>query len=196
MELFGLVGLPNAGALVRAYPHEISGGMQQRVMIAMALASRPSLLVADEPTTALDVTLQAQILELLASLQARTRMGVLLITHNFGLVAERAQEVHVMYAGRVVESGPTERVLAAPAHPYTRGLLDAVPRLDGGADSDRGTRLKGVAGSVPNASCLPGGCRFHPRCPRTEARCSTALPPRTDMGGGQFTECWAPLGQC
>lgn len=171
LRLMDLVGLPDAAQRFDAYPHQLSGGMQQRVMIAMALACSPRLLVADEPTTALDVTIQAQIMELLSSLQKRLGMAVLLITHNLGLVADVAHRINVMYAGRIVESGLAEDVLSAPKHPYTRGLLDAVPRLEGSAG-----RLKGIDGSVPNPAALPAGCRFHPRCPKCEARCRVEEP--------------------
>ena len=140
VKLMAMVGLPDPETRIRAYPHEMSGGMQQRIMIAMALACRPKLLVADEPTTALDVTIQAQILELLSSLQRELKMAVVLITHNLGLVADTAHSVYVMYSGRVVESGLTEDVLSSPAHPYTRGLLDAVPRL--GAEGKTGEKIK------------------------------------------------------
>ncbi len=158
-ELLRLVGLADPEQVARAYPHELSGGMQQRAMIAMALACRPRLLVADEPTTALDVTIQAQILDLLMSLQKELGMAILLITHNLGLVAGSAHRVEVMYAGRIVESGPAEAVLTASSHPYTKGLLEAVPRLSGGRE-----RLRGIEGVVPNPARLPTGCRFHPRC--------------------------------
>ncbi|OQA25356.1 MAG: Oligopeptide transport ATP-binding protein OppD [Verrucomicrobia bacterium ADurb.Bin345] len=171
LRLMTLVGLPDPEQRMSAYPHQLSGGMQQRAMIAMALACNPALLVADEPTTALDVTIQAQIMELLGSLQQRLGMAVLLITHNLGLVADVAHRINVMYAGRIVESGPTERVLRNPRHPYTRGLLDAVPRIEGTAG-----RLKGIEGTVPNPRSLPAGCAFHPRCFKCQARCRTEEP--------------------
>ncbi|MFC1461655.1 ABC transporter ATP-binding protein, partial [Verrucomicrobiota bacterium] len=174
MQLMKRVGLPEHR--VRAYPQELSGGMQQRVMIAMALACRPKLLVADEPTTALDVTIQAQILDLLVGLQQELGMAVLLITHNMGLVADVAHRVYVMYAGRIVESAPTEELLTSPAHPYTLGLLAAVPRL-----SDSNERVTGIQGSVPNPARLPTGCKFHPRCPRAQERCRQEEPELTEI---------------
>jgi oligopeptide/dipeptide ABC transporter ATP-binding protein len=169
------------------YPHELSGGMQQRVMIAMALACRPRLLVADEPTTALDVTIQAQILELIGSLQKQLKMAVLLITHNLGLVADVAHVVNVMYAGRIVESGRTEDVLANPAHPYTRGLLDAVPRIGGKRE-----RMKGIDGSVPHPARLPTGCKFAPRCPKAQPRCQESEPEITSTRNERHVRCYFP----
>jgi oligopeptide/dipeptide ABC transporter ATP-binding protein len=171
IELMRLVGLPTPEQRMNAYPHELSGGMQQRVMIAMALACHPKLLIADEPTTALDVTIQAQILDLLKSLQGQLHMSILLITHNFGLVADVAHWVYVMYAGRIVEAGPTETVLTKPAHPYTKALLNAVPRLAG-----RGERMSGIEGTVPNPARLPPGCPFNPRCPSARDLCREREP--------------------
>jgi len=192
VRLLQLVGIPDPGHRAHAYPHEMSGGMQQRVMIAMALACEPQLLVADEPTTALDVTIQAQILELLGSLQERLGMAVLLITHNLGLVADVAHGVHVMYAGRVVESGPTKDVLREPRHPYTRGLLEAVPRLRGSKG-----RLKGIPGSVPNPARMPSGCRFHGRCPHRRPRCEAEEPGVEEAGGGRTVRChfWKEIAE-
>ncbi len=171
VELLKCVGLPDPQNVARKYPHELSGGMQQRVMIAMALASRPKLLVADEPTTALDVTVQAQILTLLASLQKQFGMAILLITHNLGLVAEVAHRVAVMYAGKIVEQGPVEKILRDPRHPYTRALLAAVPRLEG----SQGT-VQGIEGLVPDPRHLPPGCPFHPRCAFAREKCKTDEP--------------------
>ena len=187
VKLLNMVGLPDPERRLDAYPHELSGGMQQRVMIAMALACRPRLLVADEPTTALDVTIQAQILELIGSLQRQLHMAVLLITHNLGLVADVAHVVNVMYAGRIVESGRTEDALTKPAHPYTRGLLDAVPRLDG----KRG-RMKGIEGSVPHPARLPPGCKFAPRCPKAQDKCRGVEPEITPAGAGHTVRCFFP----
>ncbi|MBN1675967.1 MAG: ABC transporter ATP-binding protein [Kiritimatiellae bacterium] len=184
IRLMGLVGLPDPARRARAYPHELSGGMQQRAMIAMALGCRPRLLVADEPTTALDVTIQAQILELLAGLQAEFEMAVLLITHNLGLVADVSHAIYVMYAGRIVEAGPTERVLLEPAHPYTRALLAAVPRLEGGRE-----RRAGIPGTVPHPARLPPGCRYHPRCPKAESLCRDREPDLTRAGEGHEVRC-------
>jgi peptide/nickel transport system ATP-binding protein len=199
-RLMGMVGLPDPERRMRSYPHELSGGMQQRVMIAMALASRPRLLVADEPTTALDVTIQAQILELLGRLQQELRMAVLLITHNLGLVAGMAHSVAVMYAGRIVEDGPAEDVLTQPAHPYTRGLLEAVPRLVG-AEPERGggaartrARLRGIPGTVPHPARLPAGCKFAPRCPLVRDVCRREDPAVREAAGGRLVRCGFPLG--
>ena len=185
IRLMRLVGLPEPERRMNAYPHELSGGMQQRAMIAMALACHPSLLIADEPTTALDVTIQAQIMELLGSLQAQLGMAVLLITHNLGLVADVAHWINVMYAGRIVESGPADDVLTRPSHPYTQGLLEAVPRLAGST----GGRLKGIEGQVPNPAHLPSGCAFHPRCPKAQARCRTDAPGWDSVGENHSVSC-------
>jgi len=187
VRLMTMVGLPEPVVRMKAYPYEMSGGMQQRVMIAMALACRPRLLVADEPTTALDVTIQAQILDLLRSLQERLHMAVLLITHNLGLVADMAHFVNVMYAGRIVESGRTEDILANPAHPYTKALLDAVPRLTRTRD-----RKKGIKGSVPHPARLPEGCKFAPRCPKAQEVCCTAEPGLMAIDGGHRARCLFP----
>jgi peptide/nickel transport system ATP-binding protein len=192
-ELLDLVGIPDPRARLRAYPHELSGGQRQRVMIAMALANEPKLLIADEPTTALDVTVQAQILALLARLQRELGMAMVLVTHDLGVVAEVADEIAVMYAGRIVERGSTEQVLTAPSHPYTWGLLRSIPRLENGAaghgpasraprDSDRGAagELEPIAGRPPSLIDPPSGCHFHPRCPYAlpeHARIDPALAP-------------------
>ncbi|MDI6893693.1 MAG: ABC transporter ATP-binding protein [Bacillota bacterium] len=170
VEMFRLVRLPRPEATLRLYPHELSGGMRQRVMIAMALSCRPSLLIADEPTTALDVTIQAQILRLLVELRQQVRAAVIFITHNLGVVAEIAERVAVMYAGDVVEWGPVEDIFCHPTHPYTCLLLAAIPRRGG-----RG-RLKVIGGEVPNALRLPPGCRFAPRCPRAQEVCGRERP--------------------
>ena len=184
IRLMNLVGLPEPERRMEAYPHELSGGMQQRAMIAMALACSPKLLVADEPTTALDVTIQAQIMELLGSLQRRLGMAVLLITHNLGLVADVAHRLNVMYAGRIVEAGPAEDVLAGPKHPYTRALLAAVPRLEGSAG-----RLDGIEGTVPHPAHLPAGCKFHPRCPKRQAVCGEQEPGWDTVSAGHTVKC-------
>ncbi len=170
-NLLRMVGIADPAERLAAYPHQLSGGMQQRVMLAMALACRPRLLVADEPTTALDVTVQAQILDLLMDLQARLGMAILLITHNLGLVAGVAEKVNVMYAGRIVEAGATEHVLRRPLHPYTRGLLAAVPRIDAPPG-----RLAGIRGTVPSPNRLPSGCPFHPRCDLADDFCRQQAP--------------------
>ncbi len=164
IELLDLVGLPDPAQRVDAYPHELSGGQRQRAMIAMALANEPKLLIADEPTTALDVTVQAQILALLSRLQRELGMALVLVTHDLGVVAEMADEIAVMYAGRIVESAPAERVLTAPEHPYTWGLLRSIPTLDG----PREELLTPISGSPPSPLAPPSGCRFHPRCPYSE----------------------------
>lgn len=192
VNLLRMVGIADPEERAHAYPHEMSGGMQQRVMIAMALACHPRLLVADEPTTALDVTIQAQILDLLVSLQQQLGMAILLITHNLGLVAGVAHRVYVMYAGRIVESGPTEEVLARPRHPYTKGLLEAVPRLSGTSE-----RLAGIEGVVPNPARMPSGCRFHPRCPMRQAVCEEKEPELERGSGDRRSRChfWRELAE-
>ena len=184
VSLLRLVGIPEPEMRRRAYPHELSGGMQQRVMIAMALACNPRVLIADEPTTALDVTIQAQILELLARLQVELDMAVLLITHNLGVVADVADEVNVMYAGCIVESGPAVEVLSRPRHPYTKALLGAVPKLEG----TRG-RLRGIPGAVPNPGRLPKGCSFHPRCEKRSALCTAQEPGLDLVAAGHRVTC-------
>ena len=166
------------------YPHQLSGGMRQRVMIAMALACQPALLIADEPTTALDVTVQAQILDLLRELQAETGMSIILITHDLGVVAEMADEVAVMYAGRVVERAAATEIFASPQHPYTLGLLGSIPRLD----EDR-ERLLAIEGAVPPPFALPRGCRFHPRCPFAVEACKTEPPPLAPVADGHLVAC-------
>ncbi|MBE3596702.1 MAG: ABC transporter ATP-binding protein [Hydrogenibacillus sp.] len=171
IELLELVGFGRAEAIMKEYPHQLSGGMRQRVMIAMAMANRPALLIADEPTTALDVTIQAQILDLMRELKAKTNTAILLITHDLGVVAEMAERVAVMYAGQIVEEAPVDALFEAPKHPYTRGLLASIPRLE-----DERKRLEAIPGVVPPAYAFPPGCRFAPRCPlRTEA-CTRAVP--------------------
>jgi oligopeptide transport system ATP-binding protein len=193
-ELLELVGIPEPRRRLAAYPHQLSGGMRQRVMIAMALACDPALLIADEPTTALDVTVQAQILDLLEELQARTGMAILFITHNLGVVAEIADRVMVMYAGRIVERGEVVPVLKRPLMPYTQGLLRSVPRLDA-PGFDHGP-LEAIAGSVPDPLHLPRGCSFHPRCPHAlPGTCDTGLPELEDAGEGHLVRCrrWRSL---
>jgi oligopeptide/dipeptide ABC transporter ATP-binding protein len=186
VELLGLVGIPSPQERVDAFPHQLSGGMRQRVMIAMALACDPTLLIADEPTTALDVTIQAQILELLGRLRAQLGMAVVLITHDLGLVAEFAERVVVMYAGRVVEQAPVAELFARPLHPYTRGLLRSVPSY---RDNARARRLPTIPGVVPDLRRLPPGCRFRDRCEDAIDRCAAAEPPLTATGPGRPVRC-------
>jgi peptide/nickel transport system ATP-binding protein len=180
------VGIPSAAERLDSYPHELSGGMRQRVMIAMALVLDPEILIADEPTTALDVTVQAQILELIRALQDERGTAVVLITHDLGVVSETADEVAVMYAGRVVERGGIEAVLESPQHPYTWGLLGSLPR-------SRGERLRPIAGSPPSLIDVPSGCAFHPRCPHAFDRCRTVVPPLVESEPGHADACLLPL---
>ncbi|GAB4176653.1 MAG: ABC transporter ATP-binding protein [Thalassobaculales bacterium] len=184
LTLLRQVGISDPESRLDRYPHELSGGMRQRVMIAIALACRPKLLIADEPTTALDVTIQAQILALLAGLQRELGMAMILITHDLGVVAQVVDRVIVMYAGRIVEEGPVEQVFGAPAHPYTALLLESIPALDHDRD-----RLPVIPGTVPPLSAMPPGCRFHPRCPKADAACRSNLPAPVDLGGGHRAAC-------
>jgi len=189
IRLLQQVGIADPQRRIRCYPHELSGGMQQRIMIAMALASHPHLLVADEPTTALDVTIQAQILDLLRRLGSEREMGILLVTHNLGIVAEMADRVIVMYAGHTVEAAPVKKLLASPLHPYTAALLAAVPRLNG-----RERKLTTIPGTVPPPTEFPAGCRFYGRCQActaaVEERCRTAVPPWRETIPGHYCRCW------
>jgi len=189
IELLARVGLPEPETSVDAYPHQLSGGQRQRVMIAMALACEPKLLVADEPTTALDVTIQAQILALLRNLQETLAMSLLLITHDLGVVAETASQVVVMYAGRVVETGPADALFAKPAHPYTRGLLDSVPRPDDPTAPAPRERLRAIEGIVPDLRALPPGCRFAARCPMRIEACVVREPDLYELGPGRSSRC-------
>jgi oligopeptide/dipeptide ABC transporter ATP-binding protein len=188
VETLRQVGIPDPARCARAYPHQLSGGMRQRAVIAMALACRPRLLIADEPTTALDVTVQAQILDLMRRLRDEIGAAIILITHDLGVVAELVDEIMVMYAGRTVEHAPVDRLFAAPRHPYTRGLLRAVPRLD-----RKQRRLPTIEGTVPSALAMPVGCRFHPRCELARDVCLQSMPPlvRDDAGAAA---CWAVDG--
>jgi len=178
------VGIPNPKKIARAYPHELSGGMRQRVMIAMALACNPDLLIADEPTTALDVTIQAQILDLMNNLRERMNGSLLLITHDLGVVARMADRVAVMYSGKVVELSDAASLYEKPLHPYTKGLLASVPTL-----GDR-SALHPIPGIVPSIFDLPTGCRFHPRCPKAFAKCGLILPPLQQVAPGRHVRCW------
>jgi oligopeptide/dipeptide ABC transporter ATP-binding protein len=184
IRLLKLVGIPAPESRIRNYPFEMSGGMQQRVMIAMALASEPKLLVADEPTTALDVTIQAQILDLLRDLKQRLGMAILLITHNLGIVGDMADRVAVMYAGQIVELSPAKELLRRPLHPYTKALINSVPKLAGGAD-----RLSAIPGNVPRIGNFPPGCRFAPRCPIAKPECSNAIPELIEVEPGRWVRC-------
>ncbi len=183
-RLLDQVGIPDAGRRLDAYPHELSGGQNQRVMIAMALAGEPELLVADEPTTALDVTIQAQILDLMGSLRRDTGMALVLISHDLGVVAETCERVGVMYAGRIVEEAPVARLFAAPAHPYTRGLLGALPPLNGPRRP-----LAAISGGVPEPWAMPPGCAFAPRCPHRLAACEAELPQAEAQAPGHRAAC-------
>lgn len=190
VRLLADVGIPDPARRAEQYPHELSGGMRQRVMIAMALACDPVLLIADEPTTALDVTIQAQILDLLQRLQRERGMGILFVTHNLGIVAEIADRVAVMYAGRIVETGRVADVFAHPRHPYTVGLMRSVPKLgEATALKRQGIPLPTIAGSVPSLVQLPPGCSFAPRCPYAIDPCRAAVPPLYDVGNGQAARC-------
>ena len=187
VDMLRLVHIPNPDRRVRDYPHQFSGGMRQRVIIAMALSCSPALLIADEPTTALDVTIQAQILELLAEIKSRLGMAIMLITHAMGVVAETAQRVAVMYAGKVVEEAPVEQLFAKPSHPYTQGLIRSIPRIDAAATRRR--RLESIAGMVPSPLDPLPGCRFAPRCPFARADCIEAVPPLREIAPSHKVAC-------
>ncbi|MFD7899731.1 ABC transporter ATP-binding protein [Streptomyces sp. NPDC059743] len=184
VELMDRVGIPAAEERAGDYPHQFSGGMRQRIMIAMALALEPALIIADEPTTALDVTVQAQVMELLAELRRELDMGLILITHDLGVVADVADRIAVMYAGRIVETAPVHALYKAAAHPYTRALLDSVPRLD-----RKGRELYAIRGLPPNPLRIPPGCAFHPRCPIARDICRTDEPPLYEVAEGRHSAC-------
>jgi len=184
VELMELVKIPAARERVKDYPHQFSGGMRQRVMIATALAMDPKILIADEPTTALDVTVQAQIMDLLGDLRRELNMAMILITHDLGVVADVADRIAVMYAGRIVEHADVHSLYAAPAHPYTKGLLESIPRLD-----TKGQELSTIRGLPPNLMRIPPGCPFHPRCPYAEPVCVEQVPPSYDLGAGRTSAC-------
>jgi peptide/nickel transport system ATP-binding protein/oligopeptide transport system ATP-binding protein len=183
-EILDKVGIASAQKRLSDYPHQLSGGMRQRVMIAMAIACNPKLLIADEPTTALDVTIQSQILYLLMSLRRDLGMAVVMITHNMGVIAEFADRVMVMYAGRAVEQAPVEALFASPRHPYTRGLLGSIPVIE-----DERERLATIPGSLPDPRNLPPGCRFEPRCGFADDLCRATLPELASVGPGHFSAC-------
>jgi peptide/nickel transport system ATP-binding protein len=187
IEMLGLVNIPNPQKRVHDYPHQFSGGMRQRVMIAMALSCKPKLLIADEPTTALDVTIQAQILELMQEMKERLGMSIMLITHAMGVVAETCQRVVVMYAGKVVEEAPVEALFGNPRHPYTQGLIRSIPRVDRVAEKKQ--RLEAIAGTVPSLLDPPPGCRFAARCKFAMDVCTKAMPPLKEVGPGHFVRC-------
>ncbi len=189
IEMLKLVGIPAPESRIDDYPHQLSGGMRQRVMIAMALSCNPAVLIADEPTTALDVTIQAQILELIKGLREKLQMAVVLITHDLGVVAETCDHVVVMYAGRVVEQGTAEDIFYRPAHPYTKGLLNSIPSHDSVV---KRTRLETIPGLVPSLLDLPKGCRFQDRCKKRQDRCAVAEPPLEPVGTGHSAACYFP----
>ena len=184
IELLESVSVPEPSRRIDDYPHQLSGGLRQRALIAMALACEPTMLIADEPTTALDVTIQAQILDLLRDLQRRMGLALLLVTHDLGIVAEMAERVCVMYAGRIVEEAPVKALFADPKHPYTQGLMSSMPS---GAP---GSRIRAIPGTVPALGHLPAGCSFTPRCPFRFEPCSVAHPGTTDLGGGRTAKCY------
>jgi oligopeptide transport system ATP-binding protein len=188
IEMLKLVGIPSPARRVTEYPHQLSGGMRQRAMIAMALACNPSLLIADEPSTALDVTIQAQILDLMGSLKEELNTAIILITHDLGVVAESAARVVVMYAGKIVEDADVYQIFEAPLHPYTEGLLQSIPRIDLSAKKKQ--RLQEISGVVPIPSRLPKGCHFHPRCPRVMDICSQEAPELTLEQNSHKVRCW------
>ena len=191
LELLRRVGLAEPELLLKNYPYELSGGMRQRVTIAMAIANNPSLLIADEPTTALDVTIQAQIMQLLKELQASLGMAMILITHDLGVVFEMCDYVHVMYAGRIVESCTLEQLHDSPAHPYARGLLDSLPHID--TDEKQRQRLRTIPGSVPAIGSFPRGCCFSNRCAFRTSQCESSVPPLRELGDGRKVACFHPL---
>ncbi|GAA3508523.1 ABC transporter ATP-binding protein [Streptosporangium album] len=184
IELMDRVRIPGAKQRVHDYPHQFSGGMRQRIMIAMSIALDPEVLIADEPTTALDVTVQAQIMELLAELQRESNMGLILITHDLGVVADVADKIAVMYGGRIVENALVHDIYRAPAHPYAKGLLDSIPRVD-----QKGQELYAIKGMPPNLLAMPSGCAFHPRCPYRQDNCVTEAPPLYEIGPTRSSAC-------
>lgn len=186
IEMLRLVGIPSPEQRVKEYPHQLSGGMRQRVMIAMALSCNPKMLIADEPTTALDVTIQAQILELMKDLKQKLGMAIMLITHDLGVIAEMAERVIVMYAGKIVEEADVFSLFEKPLHPYTKGLVASIPRLD----QEKGEKLHVIEGVVPNPLNMPDGCRFHPRCPYATDKCVAEEPPLQEVAEGRYSACW------
>jgi len=189
IEMLKMVGIPSPKRRIKDYPHELSGGMRQRVMIAMALSCHPDLLISDEPTTALDVTIQAQILELMGDLRQKLDMAILLITHNLGIVAETAQRIVVMYAGKIMEEAPTLQLFENPLHPYTRGLQRSIPKI-GQKYRSSNRKLQEIPGVVPDLHQLPHGCRFHPRCPEAGERCKLEEPEMSEVEPNHFVRCF------
>lgn len=185
VEGLRMVGIPSPAERAEQYPHELSGGMRQRVVIAIALSCDPGVVIADEPTTALDVTIQAQILELLKELQQKKSLALMIITHDLGVVAEVADDVVVMYAGQIVEHASLRDIFENPQHPYTIGLLSSIPDF-----AEAGQRMPSIGGTVPSLAALPGGCRFNPRCPHADDQCRTNEPPEMDLGDGHMARCW------
>jgi oligopeptide/dipeptide ABC transporter ATP-binding protein len=188
-ELLKAVRIPAPETRIRQFPHEMSGGMRQRIVGAIGISCEPRLLIADEPTTSLDLTIQAQYLNLLRELQREHGLALIFITHNLGIVAKMCDQLAVMYAGRLVESGPVSSIFNAPAHPYTEALLNSIPRMNG-----RDERLAAIAGQPPDLAALPRGCAFAQRCPRALDRCRSEAPPAFDVGGGQSARCWLVAG--
>ncbi|WP_102348925.1 ABC transporter ATP-binding protein [Bacillus sp. Marseille-P3661] len=185
INILKLVGISSPEKRIHQYPHQLSGGMRQRVMIAMALSCHPKLLIADEPTTALDVTIQAQILELIKELRSKLNLSIMLITHDMGVIADMADKVAVMYSGKIVEAGPVEDIFRDPKHPYTKGLLQSIPRLD--LDEKR---LNTIGGAIPNPKSRPIGCNYYPRCPHAMEKCKAVEPPVTMFESGRSASCW------
>lgn len=188
IQMFREVGIPEAERRYKSYPHQLSGGLRQRICIAMGMICNPNLLIADEPTTALDVTVEAQILELMKRLQRESGMSILIITHNLGVVADICDEVNVMYAGQIVEHASKEEIFNHPLHPYTTGLMDAIPRVNGDMEHD----LHTIPGTVPSLGNFPEGCRFCTRCPFADERCRTQAPELSDAGNGHLVRCFKP----
>jgi len=184
------VGISDPEKRAQDYPHQLSGGMRQRVMIAMAMSCHPQLLLADEPTTALDVTIQAQILDLISELKKKNKMTVVLITHDLGIISQEAQKIAVMYAGKIVESATVGQIFAKPSHPYTKGLIDSIPARCAGADKERQKYLKTIPGSVPSLYNLAPGCRFYERCSYADKHCAQEEPSLDEIGKGHFVACW------
>lgn len=189
IEMLSLVGIPSPEKRVDEFPHQMSGGMRQRVMIAMALSCRPQLLIADEPTTALDVTIQAQILDLMIKLKEQMGTAIMLITHNLGVIAQMAERVLVMYAGKVVEEAPIKAIFDNPQHPYTKGLLHSIPKIDQATTVEK-ERLQEIPGVVPSLFHIPKGCSFHPRCPRTMEICREEPPLFFEVEKDHSCRCW------